>query len=177
MKKTKPQLDRKYKSGDVREDGYIFQSYRLRDGRWQEDWISPQRLAAKRARRNSIQHNFPRPKDWSGNLKRGDKRPNTPEYSNLQDGKIFHRYHRNGSATYEIWLCPTKYNELVNAEKGRPVMKPKDYRAWEKKPNTNHILSQYKVNDPELITNKQLLNDARALVANAMKQGLIRKAA
>jgi hypothetical protein len=45
----------------------------------------------------------------------------------------------------------------------------------EPKPNTNHVLAQYKVNDPDLVTNQQLLQEAKSLVAKAMQSGLISK--
>lgn len=54
--------------------------------------------------------------------------------------------------------------------------KPKFNNGYrEPKPNTNHVLAKYKVNDPDLVTNQQLLQEAKSLVAKAMQSGLISK--
>lgn len=173
---------RTLRKGDSRpkddvQDGRVFLGYQLRReiSSVYERWIKPESLQKERRKRFSIQHNFVRPKDWRFTLRKGQERPNTKEYANLQDGKVFHSYKRNGLATYEVWLSPERFEELEAKTSNKPAMRQKEYRAHEKQPSALHLLIGLKYPHPQIIAKKQLLIEAKDLVAKAIQQGLITK--
>lgn len=171
---------RKFTRGDVREsDGSIFQGYRVRDGRVCEDWASPAAVARANAKRTERSHSLRRPADWKCTLKSGDPMPDAPEYAHMRaNTKVFWNYNRNGrlgGSVYEIWVTPERLQELRDIQCGK--LRPNTFRARDRKPNrtTNHMLEQFRIEHAQLVTNQQLLRDAKTLVANAMRNGLISK--
>lgn len=114
---------------------------------------------------------FKRPLDWKTKLHMGDSRPTTPEYP--QDGKVFHCYKRIGDGCYEYWVTPKRLKEI------RQSIKFKSPTCNYKKHISNQPKSEMVMKDGkmQLITGKQILNEAKDLVAKAMSLGLISKKA
>lgn len=157
----------KYKKNDIREDGFIFVGYRFRDGKMNETWESPE--ANKRRYLKKINPNtrsIRRPFDWPSKLRMGDTRPE----GYPQDGMLFYGYKRNGIVCYEVWVTPERLAELRNPPKSS--LRAKDYHAKQ----SATVLGRPKFID-ELITNKQIREQAKGLVAYALKNGLMSKAA
>ena len=153
----------KYKRGDKRADGFLFVGYRFRDGKMRESWASPASYEkALKARKPPQSESIRRPMDWPSKFKMGDKRPK--DYP--QDGKVFYGYKRNGIACYEVWVTQERLLELKNPYRGAP-------RARDYVPTKARTLVPKRDFITELITNKQIREQAKALVANAMKRGLI----
>jgi hypothetical protein len=50
---NRPLLERKYRHGDTRSDGYRFHQYYFRSNRWEERWLSPESFERKRAASNA----------------------------------------------------------------------------------------------------------------------------
>ncbi len=60
MKRINPNTDEEFRQGDVREDGYIFVSYRTlknSDGYFREDWAHPDVFKRKNLRKSTLKKN------------------------------------------------------------------------------------------------------------------------
>lgn len=112
MKRLNTETEKPFKAGDIRDDGYIFQNYRLtvinKDGYYQEVWISP---AARDKREETARKRHLRKKDYATNNP-GKRRVNPKTGKEFTLGEYFegryflsynNKYVRLDGYMPEIW--------------------------------------------------------------------------
>ena len=120
---------------------------------------------------NESQNTIRRPANWKAGLRMGDQRPMTDEYP--QDGKVFHCYKRIGDWCYEYWTTTKKLNEIRKKTRLYQLHKSRTYSDVET--TKNYLIGSTEDGKPQVLTGKQLLSEAKQLVAKAIAQGLISK--
>lgn len=120
LPETEPRSKR-FRRGDVREDGKIFWCYHKRDG---ETWFTPEQFIRRKAtaKRRAVRPSR-RPEKVEERIRRGSVR---------EDGKIFWAY-STACASGERWLPKDRYDYWMEAQRKVAERQRADPDFWEKR--------------------------------------------